>query len=103
MDEFDLRGMFYKDLFCLNNGSICPMALVLFMLDIYVALQQMFSPNESKSVALGGQNWCSLQYCICSAVSPTCDTQKASHSIECEGAEYSSKAGCVQISQIQQF
>lgn len=55
MDELDLKGMFYKDLFCLNNDNICPMALVLFMLDIYVALQQMFSPNESKSVALGGK------------------------------------------------
>lgn len=60
-EQFDLRGMFYKGLFCVNNGHICPMALVLFMLDIYVALQQMFLPNESKSVALGGQTCCSLQ------------------------------------------
>lgn len=97
MDEFDLRGMFYKDLFCLNNGNICTMVLVLFMLDIYVALQQMFSLNESKSVALGGQNCCSLQYCICSTVIPTRHTQKASYSIECEHAEYSSKAGCPNI------
>lgn len=34
--------MFYKDLFCLNNCNICAMLLVLFVLDIYVALQQRF-------------------------------------------------------------
>lgn len=34
--------MFYKDLFSLNNCNICAMVLVLFVLDIYVALQQTF-------------------------------------------------------------
>lgn len=79
------------------------MAFVLFMLDVYVVLQQMFSPHESKSVALGMQNCRSLELCICSTVIPICHTQKASYSIECEHAEYSSKAGCVQISQIERF